>query len=146
MHVQEVKEKQLVDLNGNIMINELKEEARAIQSFLEINCSDNPDEIIDRIKELSSIIARSGVMLAEAKKLYRRKRSSEIANTIINIAKQQYLSATAQNALVESIAEEEAFLVDWLDRINAACTLQADALRSILSYEKENLRLNNTGY
>lgn len=128
------------------MINELNEEARAIQSFLEINCSDNPDEIIDRIKELSSIKARSGVMWAEAKKLYRRKRSSEIANTIINIAKQQYLSATAQNALVESIAEEEAFLVDWLDRINAACTLQADALRSILSYEKENLRLNNTGY
>lgn len=145
MHVQEVKEKQLVDLNGNIMINELKEEARAIQSFLEINCSDNPDEIIDRIKEISSIKARSGVMWAEAKKLYRRKRSSEIANTIINIAKQQYLSATAQNALVESIAEEEAFLVDWLDRINAACTLQTDALRSILSYEKEQLRLTN-GY
>lgn len=145
MHVQEVKEKQLVDLNGNIMINELKEEARAIQSFLEINCSDNPDEIIDRIKEISSIKARSGVMWAEAKKLYRRKRSSEIANTIINIAKQQYLSATAQNALVESIAEEEAFLVDWLDRINAACTLQTDALRSILSYEKEQLRLT-TGY
>lgn len=127
------------------MINELKEEARAIQSFLEINCSDNPDEIIDRIKEISSIKARSGVMWAEAKKLYRRKRSSEIANTIINIAKQQYLSATAQNALVESIAEEEAFLVDWLDRINAACTLQTDALRSILSYEKEQLRLT-TGY
>lgn len=127
------------------MINELKEEARAIQSFLEINCSDNPDEIIDRIKEISSIKARSGVMWAEAKKLYRRKRSSEIANTIINIAKQQYLSATAQNALVESIAEEEAFLVDWLDRINAACTLQTDALRSILSYEKEQLRLTN-GY
>lgn len=143
--MQEVKEKQLVDLNGNIMINELKEEARAIQSFLEINCSDNPDEIIDRIKEISSIKARSGVMWAEAKKLYRRKRSSEIANTIINIAKQQYLSATAQNALVESIAEEEAFLVDWLDRINAACTLQTDALRSILSYEKEQLRLTN-GY
>lgn len=143
--MQEVKEKQLVDLNGNIMINELKEEARAIQSFLEINCSDNPDEIIDRIKEISSIKARSGVMWAEAKKLYRRKRSSEIANTIINIAKQQYLSATAQNALVESIAEEEAFLVDWLDRINAACTLQTDALRSILSYEKEQLRLT-TGY
>lgn len=127
------------------MYENLLKEAEEIQSYLEIECSDNPDEIIDRIKELSSIKARSGVMLAEAKKLYRRKRSSEIANTIINIAKQQYLSATAQNALVESIAEEEAFLVDWLDRINAACTLQADALRSILSYEKEQLRLTN-GY
>lgn len=126
-------------------MEKLLQEAKQIQSYLEIECSDNPDEIIDRIKEISSIKARSGVMWAEAKKLYRRKRSSEIANTIINIAKQQYLSATAQNALVESIAEEEAFLVDWLDRINAACTLQTDALRSILSYEKEQLRLT-TGY
>lgn len=124
----------------------LLQEARQIQSYLEIECSNNPEEIEERLSAISVYKARSGEMLAHAKKLYRRKRSSEIANTIINIAKQQFLSATAQNALVESIAEEEAYLVDWLDRINAACTMQSDALRSVLSYEKESLRITKTGY
>ena len=124
----------------------LLKEAKDIQSYLEIECSNNPEEIEERLSAISVYKARSGEMLAQAKKLYRRKRSSEIANTIINIAKQQFLSATAQNALVESIAEDEAFLVDWLERINAACTMQSDALRSILSYEKENLSLTKKGY
>lgn len=91
-------------------------------------------------------MARSGQMLAEAKKRLRDKKSSEISKTILEIAKQNFLSAKAQNALVESIAQEENFLVDWLDRINKTCTHQIDALRSLLSYEKENLRLNKTGY
>jgi hypothetical protein len=127
-------------------MEQLLKEAEEIQSYLEIECSNNPEEIEERLSAISVYKARSGEMLAQAKKLYRRKRSSEIANTIINIAKQQFLSATAQNALVESIAEDEAFLVDWLERINAACTMQSDALRSILSYEKENLSLTKKGY
>jgi hypothetical protein len=85
-------------------------------------------------------------MLAEAKRIYKRKVMSEIANTIIAIAKENFLSAKAQNALVDAIAEDEAFLVDKLDRINSSCVHQIDALRSILSYEKAFLKLNETGY
>lgn len=123
----------------------LLKEANVMQDYLEIECSDNPAEVMERLKTISVYQARSGVMLAEAKRIYRRKVSSEIASTIINIAKQNYLSATAQNALVSSIASEEAYLVDWLDRLNATCKHQQDALRSILSYEREQLRLTN-GY
>ena len=121
-------------------------EAQKIQDYLEVTLSDNPEEIIQRIKDLSVYMARSGLMLAEAKKRLRDKKSSEIYETILEISKQNHLSAKAQNALVESIAQEENFLVDWLDRINKTCTHQIDALRSLLSYEKENLRLNKTGY
>lgn len=85
-------------------------------------------------------------MLAEAKKALRRKKASEISNTIISIAKEQCLSAKEQNTLIDSIAEKEAYLVDWLERLNAAATHQVDALRSILSYEREQLRINKTGY
>ena len=121
-------------------------EAQKIQDYLEVTLSDNPEEITQRIKDLSVYMARSGLMLAEAKKRLRDKKSSEIYETILEISKQNHLSAKAQNALVESIAQEENFLVDWLDRINKTCTHQIDALRSLLSYEKENLRLNKTGY
>jgi len=124
-------------------MEKLLEEAEKMQKYLEIECSDNVAEVIERIRTLSVYLARSGSMLAEAKRIYRRKVTSEIANTIIAIAKENYLSAKAQNALVNAIAEDEAFLVDKLDRINSSCVHQIDALRSLLSYEKEQLRTLN---
>lgn len=124
----------------------LQEEAQQIQDYLDITCSENPEEILERIRAIMPFISRTAFMLAEAKKALRRKKASEISNTIINIAKEQCLSAKVQNTLIDSIAEEEAYLVDWLDRLNAAATHQVDALRSILSYERENLRITKTGY
>ena len=119
----------------------LLEEAQQIQDYLDITCSENPEEVLERIRAIMPYISRTAFMLAEAKKALRRKKASEISNTIINIAKEQCLSAKVQNTLIDSIAEEEAYLVDWLDRLNAAATHQVDALRSILSYEREQLRL-----
>lgn len=124
----------------------LQEEAQQIQDYLDITCSENPEEVLERIRAIMPYISRTAFMLAEAKKALRRKKASEISNTIINIAKEQCLSAKVQNTLIDSIAEEEAYLVDWLDRLNAAATHQVDALRSILSYEREQLRINKTGY
>ena len=119
----------------------LLEEAQQIQDYLDITCSENPEEVLERIRAIMPYISRTAFMLAEAKKALRRKKASEISNTIINIAKEQCLSAKVQNTLIDSIAEEEAYFVDWLDRLNAAATHQVDALRSILSYEREQLRL-----
>ena len=124
----------------------LQEEAQQIEDYLDIECSENPEEVLERIRAIMPYISRTAFMLAEAKKALRRKKASEISNTIINIAKEQCLSAKVQNTLIDSIAEEEAYLVDWLDRLNAAATHQVDALRSILSYERENLRITKTGY
>lgn len=122
------------------------EETQKIQDFLEITCSENPVEIKNRISDLNVYMARSGQMWADAKKECSKKVSSEIKEKIIEIAKQNYLSATAQNKLIKSIAEDEQHLVDWLERINRTCVHQIDALRSVLSYEKEQLRLMGTGY
>ncbi|MFT3995736.1 MAG: hypothetical protein QM660_15605 [Dysgonomonas sp.] len=124
----------------------ITEEAQQIQAYLDTTCSENPEEVLERIRVIMPYISRTAFMLAESKKALRRKKASEISNTIINIAKEQCLSAKVQNTLIDSIAEEEAYLVDWLDRLNAAATHQVDALRSILSYERESLRLNKSGY
>ena len=124
----------------------LKEEARQISSYLQTTCQGNPQEIQQRIADTMVYVARTGEMLATAKQMLRRRKSEEIQNTIISIAKENCLSAKVQNALLDSIAEEEAFLVDTLDRLNAAATHQLDALRTLLSYEREGMRLNKTGY
>lgn len=122
------------------------EEAQQIQSYLDTTCSENPEEVLERIRVIMPYISRTAFMLAEAKKALRAKKSDEIQAQICEIVNLQFLSAKVQNALLDSIAKEEAYLVDWLERLNAAATHQVDALRSILSYERESLRLNKTGY
>lgn len=124
----------------------MEREIQEINDYLNITCSNNPVEIQERISVIMVYLNRSGEMLADAKKMLRKKKSEEIQNTILQIARENCLSAKVQNALLDSIAEKEAFLVDRLDRLNAACTHQLDALRTLLSYEKEAMRLNKTGY
>lgn len=125
---------------------DLKDKALQIQSYLEVEMSREPEEISERIIMLMSYIAYSGQMLAEAKQILRAKKSSEISKTIIAIAKEQCLSASVQNALLDSICDQESYLVDLIERINRTATHQLDACRSLLSYERENMRLNKSGY
>ena len=53
----------------------MKEELEKIQEFLEIDVSENPEELIERIKTLNVYMARSGRMLADAKQRLREKKS-----------------------------------------------------------------------
>ena len=127
-------------------IQDLTAEAGVISSYLQVTLQGSPEEIQRRIADTMAYVARTGEMLAEAKRMLRKRKSEEIQNTIIAIARENCLSAKVQNALLDSIAEDEAFLVDTLDRLNASATHQLDALRTLLSYEREGLRLNKTGY
>ncbi len=128
------------------MSEDLLIEAKKIQDYLDILVSSDHEEIAERISTLMSYMSRSGEMLAQAKKMLRQRKTAEINKTIIAIAKASHLSASVQNALLDSICEQESYLVDWCDRINRTCTHQIDGLRSLLSYEKEELRLRETGY
>lgn len=112
-----------------------------MQAELECLTPDDVNAVVERAKRLAVYHARSGYLLAEAKKFYRGKKASGIADTIIKIAKEGYLSAKAQNALIDTLAQEEAHLVDWLDRINSDCVHQLDLMRTIISKEKEEMRL-----
>jgi hypothetical protein len=124
--------------------DEIQKECAAMQEYLETRIPDEVNAVIERAKETAAYHARTGYMLACAKKLMRAKKSSEIGNTVVKIAKENYLAAKAQNALVECIASDEMFLVDWLDRLNSMCVHQIDLIRSIVSKEKEELRLSTS--
>lgn len=124
----------------------MMEEIEKMQSFLEEPTSNNPVEIQERLGDLMVYLARSSELLAIAKRELRKKKSTDIANTIIAVAKETNLSSKVQNQLLDCIAEEESFLVDWLDRINSTIVHQIDGLRSLLSYAKEEMRMaNNVG-
>lgn len=123
-------------------VNEIREECKDMQVELECVMPSDINEAIERGKTIAAYHARAGYLLAQAKQLARAKKASEIGETIIKIAKEQFLSAKAQNALVDSIASEEMFLVEWLDRIGSMCSHQLDFLRSIISKEKEEMRIS----
>ncbi len=137
-----IRTNNLIETMDESFIKEIKE----ISDYLNITCSNNPQEIQERISVIMVYMMRTGEMLAYAKKMLRKKKSDEIQNAILAIARENCLSAKVQNALLDSIAEDEAYLVDTLDRLNASCVHQLDALRTLLSYEKEAMRLNKTGY
>lgn len=117
-----------------------------MQDYLEITHSDDPGEMSARLSDLSVYMARSGKLLADAKELLRRKKRSEITDMVLKIAKESCLAAKAQNALVESIAIDEGYLVDWLDRINRSCVHQSENLRTQISLSKQLLDLTRRGY
>ena len=120
------------------------QEVDGIEKFLLITPSDNPAEIIERLSTVSVYHSRLGGLLVLAKKELRMAKASEISKTIISIAKEQYLSAKAQNALVDSICVHEQYEVDRLERLQASCVHDIDAQRSILSYLKTEV--NNVNY
>lgn len=118
---------------------ELETEAAQIQAYLEITMSDDLNEAKERATALSVYNARSGKMLADAKYHYNQAMKSEIMELVKLQAKGQ-MSATAMNQLLKSLARNEQYLVDWIERINRATVHQIDLIRTFISLEKELLR------
>lgn len=124
----------------------LIEEIEALQPYLDEEVGESGEEVLERMRKLQSYLSRTGAIWVEAKVLLRAKRSTEIANTILDVARENFLSKALQNALLESVCLKEEELVDKAERANRTCFHQLDSLRSILSYEKTDLQLNKTGY
>ncbi len=124
----------------------LIEEIEALQPYLDEEVGESGDEVIERMRRLQSYLSRTGAIWVEGKVLLRARRSTEIANTILDVARENFLSKALQNALLESVCLKEEELVDKAERANRTCYHQLDSLRSILSYEKTDLQLNKTGY
>lgn len=124
-------------------VKELFTECQEIQDYLEQKASEEPNELTDRISNICIYMARSGNMLAEAKYIQDMCRQMVFEKYANDISE---MSATIANKFIESQLAEVNMLVNWIDRINKSCTHQADSLRTIMSYVKENLKLTKGGY
>lgn len=125
--------------------DKLRKEAQEIQDFLEVTMSDDPQEVIERGNDLQVCMARTGKMLADAKYMLNKQKHQDTMNIVREFIIDQKLSAKVQNAMIDGICKEWQYLVDWIERLNAACTHQLDWCRSVNSKNKEELRLSNIG-
>lgn len=124
-------------------IDRLLTECQEIQYYLETKASDDPNELTNRLATLSIYMARSGEMLAQARFIQDNMRKAVFEEKSFEIST---MSPTIASKLIESETGECNYLVNWLDRINRSCVHQADSLRTIFSYVKENLKMTRNGY
>lgn len=114
---------------------ELQIKAVKMNAYLQEKPGSEPNEIIDRIENLSVLISQAGEYLADSKYL----QDSVIRSEIMDSLKSGFmdkLSMSAINKLVSALAKEENYLVNVFDRINSSGVHQMDSLRSVLSYRK----------
>ena len=117
----------------------MKKELEEIQKFLEINVSEDMNEITERGSQLSVYIARTGKMLADAKLILDAKMNSEIMETLRKVAKENPMAtSTTINKLVNSLCAEEQFVLSWAERSNKTATHQLDWLRTLVSKAKQD--------
>lgn len=125
-------------LNNITSLEQLEKEAGEIQSFLEITCSEDPEECIARGNDLVVYLARSSKMLADAK--YHKDKA--LADSIIrNLGEQAGAPPSVLNKLVDAACKRENMITNWIERINRTCTHQVDWLRTVVSKAKEERRV-----
>ena len=129
-------------MNLNITpIESIAEELAAIDSYLNITMSEDVQEAVLRGNDLAVYIARSGKLLADAKYYLNGKKKSEVFDTLRETASRAGATAKAVNAIIDSLCKDEQYLVDWADRVNRACVHNIDWCRTIVSKQKEEMRL-----
>ncbi len=124
-------------------LKDLLDEAQVIQDFLEEPVNEEPNALSEKLSMMCVYMARSGNMLADAKYLQDVERDKVFTEYYDEISS---MPATIASKLIDSKTSEVNYLVNWLERINRACTHQADSIRTIFSYVKENLKMTRNGY
>lgn len=116
-------------------------EIKQMQEYLEIETSDDPNEICERMRTLNVYMARSCRMLAEAK-AHRRKAEKDVFGSLPDF---QQMPANTLKKYLEVCAYEWYEIEDALESLYKACVHSIDSLRSLLSYSKEDMRLSRIG-
>ena len=122
---------------------DIKLECLEMQRFLEEEADNDPQILYERISKTNVMLARSGKLLAEVKRLQGLAMKDVFLGYTEYISK---LSATLAKQFVMTFTTDINYYVDWLDRLNRAFVHSGDNIRTQMSFLKEELRLNKAGY
>lgn len=116
-------------------------EIKVMQEYLEIEVSEDANEICERMRTITVYMARSSRLLAEAK-AHRRKSEKETISALPNFGN---MPANTLKKYLEVCAYEWYEIEDALENLYKTCVHAIDSLRSLLSYTKEDMRLSRSG-
>lgn len=116
-------------------------EIKVMQEYLEIEISEDPNEICERMRTLNVYMARSSRLLAEAK-AHRRKAEKEVFGALPDFG---VMPANTLKKYLEVCSYEWYEIEDALENLYKTCVHAIDSLRSLLSFCKEDMRLSRNG-
>ena len=125
-------------------LDSINDEVQKMEDFLsDENVTDDPNALVYRLTTLNAYMARSGALLAIAK----YEQDKQIAEVFIREAKLvTKMPATVATKYVSSMCFEENLLVNRLDRINRDCVHHSDNIRTQISFAKQQMALERSGY
>jgi hypothetical protein len=134
-------------MNLNIATPEqIEQELEQIDAFLNVTCSEQIEEIVERGNTLAVYIARSGKLLADARHHLDGRMKSEVFETLKTTAKSAGATSKAINAIIDSLCRNEQYLFNWADRTNRAATHQLDWCRTLVSKAKTEMSITPPAY
>ena len=122
---------------------EIQEILTETQAILEAEIEgDNMAMIIDHANLLASRLAISGKLLSDAK-FRRSERYGPAVMEMLQKATSEEMYADAQKKYLMSLTKDYDYLIDWAERTNATLTHLLDYMRSLLSKEKELMKMKS---
>lgn len=126
MEIQHEKYNGLIEMLGSI---------EGVLS-LPVNHEDG-NQVSDMISQLSSLLSTSANAVAVSEQIYNEK----LGKVLLRLPEK--MSATDKKLILTGELSNEKFLVTTAERQNAALVHAIDSMRSILSYIKEEARMNS---
>jgi len=124
-------------------VEDLIKEANKLQHYVEITVGDDPNEWKERGSTLCEYMARSAKCLADAKYHLSEKKKTFIIHTLGRMMNEIGYSAGTQRELIASSCGDLERLVTWYERLNRTITHQVDWIRTLISREKEEMKMNH---
>lgn len=111
----------------------LKTTVKEIRELIELESDNsNPVELLEKLNQLASMTATAAMAQATAKKLLLMKQKDLVS-------KLPEMSASLQVKWLQGELFEEESMVTYCDRLAAGVSNSIEAIRSILSYAKEEM-------
>lgn len=120
--------------------DELRATAEKMQAFLEAKPEDQEEGLITRLELLGIMAAKSGKCLADARYHLDQRKNDSITQALKEAMAGDW-SISIINKKVDALCKDENYLVNLLDRINSSAVHSMDALRTVISYRKEQMRM-----
>lgn len=123
-----------------LTIDQLREAAEKMQTFLEAKPEDQEEGLITRLELLGILAAKAGKCLADAKYHLDQRKNDSITQALKEAMEGDW-SITIIHKKIDALCKDENYLVTLFDRINSSAVHQMDATRTVISYRKEQMRM-----